>query len=168
MDELVVVDESDSNDDNAIAELVTANPEYLLPIAPIGNKLSSGLAVVANQIRFTATTKNIANKIGDATTGIGISSIGGNGMGVGGRNGIGSGSNNSVGSAGEVGIGFVGVGFGAEVGVGDNPGDVVVCFGGLSTMATDPASFRFNVKAPTSFTAGFGHSTPISFVVQIG
>lgn len=165
MDEPVVVNVSNSNNDNAIAKWIATNPEYPPSVAPIGNKLSFGPVVAANQVRFTATTKHTADRISGVTAGTGI--------GVGGGNGMGSGGNNGMDSAKKVGVGSVGMGFGgnndvgsgAEVGAGGNPRDPVVCLGTLSTTVIGPASSQFNVAVPTSPTAGHGHPISVSSMV---
>lgn len=127
-------------------------------------------------MQFTATTKHIAGGISSATTGTCMGSVGDNGIGVGGGNRVSSGGNNGVGSAGEVGVGFVDMSFGGnnkvgsneEVDAGGNPGDAIVCSGTLSTIAIGLASFRFNVAALISPTAGRNHPTPVSSVFQVG
>lgn len=116
-------------------------------------------------MRLTATTKQTTGGIGGATTDTGEGSVGGSGVGVGGRNGVSSSGNNGMGSVGEVGVGSVDVGSGAEVGVGGNPRDAIICLVVLSTTATGLTSSRFNVAAPIFPTAGRGHPTLISFVV---
>lgn len=169
LDKPVVVDKSNSNDDNAIAKWVAANPEYPPPVALIGNKRSSSPAVAANQVQFTTTIKHTTSGIGGAITGTGIGSLEGNNMGFDKKNGISS--------AGEVGVGSISMGSGSnnsvgssdvEVDAGGNPEDAIVCLGALWATATGPAFFWFNIAVPISPTANHGHPTPVSSVVQVG
>lgn len=164
---LVVVDEFDSNDNNAIAKWVVANPKYQPSIVSIGNKLSSSLAVVANQVRFIAIINEIASWIGSTPADMGKGSIGGNGIGVGRKNSMISDSNNGITSTRKVGMSSISMSFDTEVGAGDHLEDMVVCFGGLSTIAISPAFFQFNIGVPTSFNANYSHSTLTFSVVQI-
>lgn len=134
MDKSIVINKSDSNNDDATAKWVITNLEYLLFIILIGNKLSFGSAIAANQVRFTVTIKNITSVIGSAIVGTYMGFIGSNAVGIDRKNSISSNDNNGMGSTRKVDMVFIGISSGhnnnicsnAEIGRGSNLGDVII------------------------------------------
>lgn len=80
LDEFFVVSDSDSHD-NAIAEWILANLEYLPHFMPVSTKQSFGPVMLTNQVQFTASIQHTASRLGGEVAVTGVGSVESNSVG---------------------------------------------------------------------------------------
>lgn len=135
--------------------------KYLPHFAPVGTKQSSGLVILANQVRFIVLTKYTTGKLGYTIAVTGVDFIRGNSIG-------------SDGGIRVLPIAKIYISFGGkynmssnvEIDASSDMGDAKVCLGIVLARAADSVFFWLNVAVPISPTS-LGYLTPIFFVTQI-
>ena len=160
MNKPLVINDSDSNDDT-IADWVAANAKYLPHFILVSTKKSSRPVVLANQVRFTASTKHIAIGLGSAVAVIGVGFTGGNG--------VGSGGEVKVVLIAEIGVSFnsnYNIGSNVEIDIVGDLRNAEVCLGVMPATAAGSAFSWLNIAMPIS-SISRSHLTLVSSMVQV-